>query len=141
MIFGHLSVLFNAPFIQAPLKNHLMACTNLCSLISRIKTEHFPVTQEGLHLPLLLLANMVGYMYHFFCTCSIEIEKKRIENEKLKKEANKKHTSCRNDDDEDEWSWRHPKRHQLIAIGVAFVSMLYFAFSNDLIKIEISDID
>jgi len=45
-LYGYLSILNKAPFVNSALKKHLTACYNLISLITRTEKDLFPLLES-----------------------------------------------------------------------------------------------
>lgn len=46
-LFGYLSVLSQAPFVNSPVKSYFLSCLNLEPLVKRIRRELFVVEKKG----------------------------------------------------------------------------------------------
>ena len=134
-MFGYLSILYKAPFVNSPLKSQLAICHNLCSLVNRIQKDVFPVDVKGKFCRCLLLVKK---------TCLIirvlkELE--RIQNEQQKRkntywhsfvslfESKSKQTLAQSE----EWQTR---KKQILAITLTASIMITYAFVNGLIKVD-----
>jgi len=47
VVFGHLTPMHRAPFVNSSLQHHLKSCRNLVAFCQRISADYFPLSPEG----------------------------------------------------------------------------------------------
>ncbi|CAF0710237.1 unnamed protein product [Brachionus calyciflorus] len=117
-IFGYLSILIKAPFVNSPLKNHAVACSNLCSIITRIQKENFPQDKKKKDTQQLKFLNWFKFL--------------SLKNWIKSSDSSTNGTAPKFSDIE-EWEKR---RQQIIACTLALSAMIIYAFAIGFIRVN-----
>ena len=123
-IFGYLSILYKAPFINSSLRVHANACNNLVSLVERINNEHFhsylgKEKKQTAPQP-SVWQTLMGKLFAY-----LPFQQRSRSSSTLTAQQNQMRL--------EEWQAR---RDQLSAIGIGLAAMVVYAFSVGLIRID-----
>lgn len=122
-LFGYLSILKNAPFVNSPLKSQLTMCSNLGSLISRTQKDVFSIETEKFEKLKKIERERIqnSYWYSFASFFS-----SNNNNKKTLQEQN------------EEWELN---KQRMLAVTIGVVAMATFALKTGIIKFNLIKTD